>query len=77
MDRYIQLVKCLFGYHDFYVVRSLSDQADQLGCRSCPKLFAANWNIRTLCPWGPDFDKFYFHDQGASTFRVESDYTKQ
>jgi len=53
------IIKCWFGYHQYFVLRPLSEWSDLLACEKCKKLFCYNKSEKILLSYNSDFEKFY------------------
>lgn len=56
---FINWVKCKLGFHDFYVVRNLSEVAQKIACRRCHRMWGLNHKIRAIIPWDREIESFY------------------
>lgn len=55
-----QWIKCFFlPYHEFYIIKKLSECSNLVGCKSCKKLFAMNNDVKVILPWDASFEEFY------------------
>lgn len=55
----IKRLKCLFGYHKYFVLIELTKWTRKLGCRNCKKCFAMNDSVGVIVPWDEDFERLY------------------
>ena len=60
MKKFIQKLKCRFGYHNFEIIQTFEPQGScQIRCTECGRYFAINWSVRCILPWGPELERMY------------------
>lgn len=62
----INKLKCLFGFHNLYVIQHLFYKTDQIGCRNCKKMWGMNHEVGDILPWDSDLQELYFGKNGLS-----------
>ena len=59
MNNFFKVLKCSILGHKYYLIKSLSDQSDLIGCRKCNKKFGINYSAGIILEWDRELEKFY------------------
>lgn len=51
MMKLIRWLKCLFFYHDFYVIAQVSESSQHIACSQCKRQWGINHDVRAILPW--------------------------
>lgn len=52
-------IKCILGYHKYYVMKELTSWSRKLGCKNCNCCFAMNDDCRVVIAWDGELEKLY------------------
>lgn len=52
-------IKCLFGFHKYYVKQKFNNNSRRLGCKHCNGDWAMADRTKTIIPWDSELEEFY------------------
>jgi hypothetical protein len=52
-------LKCLFGYHAWFVIGRCGVASRHVGCRHCHREWGMNHDARALLPWDAELAQFH------------------
>ena len=52
-------LKCIFGYHKYYLIFKIDCVNRKIGCRHCYKQFGMNDRVKAVVKWDGELEELY------------------